>query len=92
MKYRVYKTTGFRKSLRKMLKRGKDIDKLEAVVQMLSNDIPLPQKYRDHALVGDLIGFRDCHIENDWVLIYKIQNDILLLPLPDTGTHSDLGL
>lgn len=92
MKYKVYKTTGFKKSLRKMLRRGKDIDKLEAVVQMLSNDTPLPQKYRDHALTGNFVGFRDCHIENDWVLIYKIQNDILILTLADTSTHSDLGL
>jgi mRNA interferase YafQ len=92
MKYKVYKTTGFKKSLRKILRRGKDIDKLEAVVQMLSNDTPLPQKYRDHALTGNFVGFRDCHIENDWVLIYKIQNDILILTLADTGTHSDLGL
>lgn len=75
-----------------MLRRGKDIDKLETVVQMLSNDSPLPQKYRDHTLTGNLIGFHDCHIENDWVLIYKIQNDVLILTLADTDTHSDLGL
>ena len=92
MKYKVYRTTGFRKSLRKMLKRGKEIDKLAFVVQMLSSGTPLPPQYRDHALVGDLIGFRDCHIENDWVLIYKIQDNILILTLADTGTHSDLGL
>ena len=92
MKYRVYRTTRFRKSLQKLLRRGKDIDKLEAVVQMLSNGIALPPQYRDHALVGDLVGFRDCHVENDWVLLYKIQDDVLILTLADTGTHSDLDL
>ena len=75
-----------------MLKRGKDIKKISAVVRMLANGETLPPQFRDHALSGDLIGFRDCHIENDWVLIYKIQNDILILTLADTGTHSDLGL
>ena len=74
-----------------MLKRGKDFDKLETIVQMLSSGTPLPPQYRDHVLVGDFVGFRDCHIENDWILIYKIQNDILILTLVDTGTHSDLG-
>lgn len=75
-----------------MLRRGKDIDKLETVVQMLANGTALPPQYRDHALAGDLVGFRDCHIENDWVLLYKIQNDVLILTLADTGTHSDLSL
>lgn len=75
-----------------MLKRGKDIKKISAVVRMLANGETLPPQFRDHALSGDLIGFRDCHIENDWGLIYKIQNDILILTLADTGTHSDLGL
>ena len=75
-----------------MLKRGKDIKKISAVVRMLANGETLPPQFRDHALVGDLVGFRDCHIENDWVLIYMIQNDVLILTLADTGTHSDLGL
>lgn len=75
-----------------MLRRGKNIDKLEAVVQILANGSALPPQYRDHALVGDLVGFRNCHIENDWVLFYKIQNDVLILTLVETGTHSDLSL
>ncbi len=92
MKYRVYRTSRFRKSFKKMLKRGKDVAKLEAVVQILAMGETLPPQYRDHALTGDLAGLRDCHIENDWVLFYKIQGDILILTLADTGTHSDLGL
>ena len=92
MKYAVRITSRYKKSLKKMLKRGKDIKKISAVVRMLANGETLPPQFCDHALVGDLVGFRDCHIENDWVLIYKIQNDVLILTLADTGTHSDLGL
>ena len=92
MKYHLRKTTRYKKSLKKMLKRGKDIKKIVAVVEMLAKGESLPPQYKDHALVGDLVGFRDCHIENDWVLLYQIKNDILILTLVDTGTHSDLGL
>lgn len=92
MKYDILQTTRFKKSLKKMLKRGKDREKLRKVVTMLAKGEPLPPKYKDHALVGDLIGLRDCHIENDWVLLYEILDDILILTLSDTGTHSDLGL
>ena len=75
-----------------MLKRGKSKDKFMTVVRMLANGEVLPPQYKDHPLVNNLAGFRDCHIENDWVLIYKIQDNILILTLADTGTHSDLGL
>ena len=92
MKYAVRLTSRYKKSLKKMLKRGKDIKKIVAVVEMLAKGESLPPQYKDHALVGDLIGTRDCHIENDWVLLYQIKNDILILTLVDTGTHSDLGI
>lgn len=92
MKYQVRATVRFKKSLKKMMKRGKDKTKIVDVVRMLAMGETLPPKYRDHALSGNLIGLRDCHIENDWVLLYYIQNDILVLSLADTGTHSDLGL
>ena len=92
MKYGIRETTRYKKSLKKMLKRGKDVQKIVAVVRMLAMGETLPPQYRDHALTGDLAGLRDCHIENDWVLFYKIQGDILILTLADTGTHSDLGL
>ena len=62
------------------------------VVNMLASGEPLPPQYHDHALIGDRIGLRDCHIENDWVLLYMIKDDILVLTLTDTGTHSDLRL
>jgi len=92
MKYFIKQTTRFKKSLKKMLKRGKEYAKLRAVVEMLARGETLPPQYKDHALVGDLIGLRDCHIENDWVLLYEIKDNVLILSLADTGTHSDLGL
>ena len=92
MKYTVKATTRFKKSVKLMEKRGKSRAKLLNVVNKLAMGETLPAQYRDHALTGNLVGFRDCHIENDWVLIYKIQNDVLILTLTDTGTHSDLGL
>ena len=91
MKYGIRKTTRYRKSLKKMLKRGKDIKKISAVVRMLAMGETLPPQYRDHALSGDLEGLRDCHIENDWVLLYLFTTSgELILTLSDTGTHADL--
>lgn len=92
MKYEIVRTARFRKHLRLMLKRGKDLTKLMRVVEILARGETLPANYKDHALIGDLIGLRDCHVENDWVLIYQIKDDVLVLSLTDTGTHSDLGL
>ena len=92
MKYGIRVTSRYKKSLKKMLKRGKDIRKIASVVRMLAMGETLPPQYRDHALTGDLAGLRDCHVENDWVLIYMIQDNLLILTLADTGTHSDLGL
>ena len=91
MKYRVFKAKRFRKSLRKMLRRGKDINKINDVILKLANGEMLAPKHKDHALSGDLDGLRDCHIENDWVLFYfYTTNGELILTLTDTGTHSDL--
>ena len=91
MKYGIRKTSRYKKSLKKMLMRGKDIKKISAVVRMLAMGVTLPPQYRDHALSGDLEGLRDCHIENDWVLLYfYTANGELVLTLTDTGTHSDL--
>ncbi len=73
-----------------MLKRGKDGSKLEYVVSLLARGEALPAQYKDHALVGNLAPLRDCHIEPDWVLFYEIKDDMLILILADTGTHSDI--
>ena len=90
MKYTVRRTKKFRKELKKMLKRGADVSKLETVVNILASGEPLPPQYRDHALTGNLTGLRDCHIENDWLLLYTIQDDVLVLTLTRTGFHADL--
>lgn len=91
MKYGIRKTSRYKKSLKKMLRRGKDIRKISAVVRMLAMGETLPPQYRDHALSGDLEGLRDCHIENDWVLFYfYTTTGELILTLSNTGTHSDL--
>ena len=80
----------FKKDYKKILKRHLNIHDMETVIDMLANEQPLPEKYKDHALTGDWKGFRECHIQPDWLLIYKIQNDSLILTLSRTGSHSDL--
>ena len=80
----------FKKDLKLMVKRGRDEEKLWQVVELLANETPLPPKNRDHALTGNYIGCRECHIEPDWLLVYEIQNDELVLILIRTGSHSDL--
>ena len=83
-------STRFRRDLRRMQKRGKDLEKLKGVVRLLVEEQPLPERYRDHHLIGDWSGYRDCHIEPDWLLIYKIDRDEAILTLVRTGTHTDL--
>ena len=68
-------TTRFRRDLRRMKRRGKDLEKLKSVVRLLVEEQPLPERHRDHLLVGSWSGYRDCHIEPDWLLIYKIEQD-----------------
>lgn len=71
-------------------KRGYDIDKLGMVVDLLSTGAAFPIKSRDHALTGGFDGFRECHITADWLLVYRIEQDVLVLYLLRTGTYSDL--
>ena len=82
--------TSFKKDFKRIVKRGYDVRLLENVIEMLANRIDLPQKYRDHQLTGDYSDFRECHITPDWLLIYKISDEELILYLTRTGTHSDL--
>mgnify|MGYP005898233069 FL=1 len=90
MQYELILTGKFKKSLKLAKKRGLELKLLDKVITMLQNDIPLEEKYRDHELKGKYQGFRECHIQPDWLLIYRIENDILVLTLSRTGTHSDL--
>lgn len=78
----------FKKNLDLMIRRGRDPEKIKLVIITLVNEQPLDPKLRDHALTGNSSGFRDCHIEPDWLLIYRIEADTLYLER--TGTHSDL--
>jgi len=86
---RAIKTSNaFKKGYKRMEKRGKDTGKIKTVINLLAKDALLPESYKDHALTGSFSGFRDCHVEPDWVLIYKKEGDNLFLEV--TGTHSDL--
>lgn len=78
----------FRRDVRLANKRGKDMSKLREVILLLIQGEPLPLRYKDHPLTGDWRSFRDCHIEPDWLLIYKVEGE--KLHLVRTGTHSDL--
>ena len=88
--YEIKTTTKFEKGLKLMKKRGYDLKLLKEVIDILSKEEELSSKYKDHYLQGDYIGFKECHIKPDWLLVYKIDNNILVLTLSRTGTHSDL--
>ena len=83
-------TTQFKKDLKRIRKRGLDLNSLKFVLDTLQKQEALPLKYRDHALVGNYRGFRECHIEPDWLLIYTISNEKLILTAARTGSHSNL--
>ena len=90
MKFRIKFTNRFKKDLKLAKKQGKDIDKLFNVVEKIANDEALDEKFRDHLLMGNYKGTRECHIEPDFLLIYEKFEDILVLTLVRTGSHSDL--
>ena len=90
IKYRIVQTGKFKKDLKAVIKRGYNIALLEVVVDIVASGQELPVKYKDHALIGNYKGCRECHITPDWLLIYEIDGDELILYLTRTGTHSDL--
>ena len=87
--YEIHVTSRFKKDIKIIHKRGYDLSLLKNVINILSSGLPLPAKYTDHPLHGEWSDFRECHISPDWILIYRI-DDILVLTLTRTGTHSDL--
>lgn len=87
---KINRTSHFKKEYRQMMKRGCDPKLFEFVVGELANGRPLAQKYNDHALAGGFSGFRECHIQPDWLLVYFVEDNILTLTLTRTGTHADL--
>jgi mRNA interferase YafQ len=88
MNYKAIPATKFEQDVKRMERRGKDMQKLREIIRLLLNGDPLPPKVRDHPLSGEWKHFRDCHIEPDWGLIYKIEGETL--HLVRTGTHADL--
>ena len=88
--YELQMTTKFEKDLKLIKKQGKNIDKLFIVVDTLLKGLELEPKYRDHSLIGNYKGYRECHVEPDLLLIYYKDNNKLILTLVRTGSHSNL--
>ena len=88
--YRIEFTNEMKRNVKLMRKRGKDISKLTDIINKLASGQFLPQSNNDHQLTDNLRDFRKCHIEPDWLLVYQIHDDILILTATATGTHSDL--
>ena len=90
MIYNIKPTSQFKKDLKTIQRRGYNLGLLTEVIQMLAEGKPLPEKNRDHSLSGVFSGCRECHILPDWLLIYELSDNDLILYLTRTGTHSDL--
>lgn len=84
----IIRKSRFKKDFKKLPSSGRDITKLANVIRSLANDEPLPSHNRDHALTGNYVGHRECHISPDWLLVYKVDDDDLILVR--TGSHSEL--
>ncbi|MCD7808540.1 MAG: type II toxin-antitoxin system YafQ family toxin [Erysipelotrichaceae bacterium] len=89
-KYEVKFTNQFKKDYKLAKKRGLPLDKLNKIISSLAMGETLPEKNKDHALVGNWVGHRECHIQPDWLLVYYVDNNILVLTLVRTGSHSDI--
>lgn len=84
--YKIVYTNRMKRDVRQMKKRGKLVN----ILSLLASGSPLPLQYKDHALSGSLRDFRECHIESDWLLMYQIYEDTLILSATATGSHADL--
>lgn len=89
-KLTVRQTSQFKKELKKARKQGKEMDTMDKAVSLLQNREPLPPKFKDHALTGNWEGYRECHLSPDWLLIYLIEDDVLVLTLTRTGSHAEI--
>lgn len=90
MKYNTRFSKEMKRNTKLMKKRGKDMRKLDYVIRLLASGETLPEKYKDHNLSGNYANCRECHIEPDWLLIYQIKENELILLAITTGSHSDL--
>ena len=86
--FEILRTSQFKRDVKKVKKRGKDTDRLKTVIVLLAQVRTLPAKYKDHQLKGVYKDCRECHVEPDWLLIYRVEANIL--QLIRTGSHSDL--
>ncbi|MDO4561432.1 MAG: type II toxin-antitoxin system YafQ family toxin [bacterium] len=89
-KYDVIWTKQFKKDYKAAKRQRKDITPLLGVIEKLANDTPLPPRHKDHALSGDWKGYRECHISPDWLLIYILEGDVLVLTLYRAGSHAEI--
>ena len=90
MSLKIIWTSQFKKDYKKAIRRKKSIELLDDIIRKLSRNETLPEKSKDHALSGNWSGYRECHIQPDWLLVYCIEGNVLVLTLVRTGTHSDL--
>ena len=88
--YGITMTFQYKKDLKLIVKQGKNLKKLERIIYLIATAQPLPPKCKNHKLIGNFDNSFECHIEPDWLLIYRIDNNILILSLLRTGSHSDL--
>ena len=88
--YKIVYTNRMKKDAKLMKKRGKDMTKLVNVLSLLASGNSLPAQYKDHSLTGNFRDFRECHIEPDWLLMYQVYEDTLILSATATGSHADL--
>ena len=87
---RLKRTAQFKRDVRLAKRRGKSIGKLMDVIRLIVSESEMPHELRDHELVGRFKGHRECHIESDWLLVYRVERDELICTAVRTGTHSDL--
>lgn len=90
MRKSIVWTSQFKKDYKLAMKRHLNMDLLDDAIRILAAGEELPAKNKDHALTGDWVGHRECHIQPDWLLVYRLEDDVLILTLSRTGTHSDL--
>ena len=90
MKYEIERTTQFKRDYKLAVRRGYDMRRLKEVICILAEGETLPPEYSDHSLSGDYSGYRECHVRPDWLLVYRITVEVLVLTLYRTGMHSDL--
>ena len=83
-------TKQFEKDFKLIIKQGRDLEKLKAIMKKLTNQEPLDMRYKDHKLIGNLEGHRECHIEPNWLLVYRIQQSEETIVFVRTGSHSDI--